>query len=175
MLASCDVVLGLQEIERDPVDAAIDAAIDAPTNCPSDYGTITGPTKHRFITTAAPFAAHRNDCNDDAPGSTHLAVTATRLEAETLKENLPPTFELYFVGAYQLPVGIAPQEGWVWVSKEFFDNAVWASSEPTDYDGTEDRMEDHAALSTTLLGMVDVPGALTTGAVCECDGKPEMP
>lgn len=71
-------------IDARPIDASpIDASPDAPP-CPASYTTVIGSKSYRVVTIGSSWSNAVNDCADDAPGATHLAVPNAMAENDGL-------------------------------------------------------------------------------------------
>ena len=81
------------------------------------------------------------------------------------------TVNAIWVGAVQLATAMQPLAGWMW-----FDGSPgtggWSGVEPNDRDGRESQEEQFARIEKTKLYLQDSGGMTSSGALCECDGKP---
>ena len=177
-LCGCDQLFDLERIEL--VDAAaIDAAFD-PQTCPAEYSLALHPgTRYRIGEVYTQAWNASDDCNDDRPGFTHLAVAPGREEVDVLIAAIVARGGgRWWVGAVQ-PV-TAPTVGgdWLWMTGEAVAAALWdVPVEPNDGEGTEtDHAEQFTILEGGVAGLIDIVGSSTTAlALCECDGRPATP
>jgi hypothetical protein len=162
-------------IDATIADAAPDAPIDAvpfsPDMCPNGYdqtiGSVPG-SRYRRNNNDRPFATHHADCNDDAPGWTHLLVPDTFDESRTAA--MWNNGRIKYVGIVQMPGQAQVDTGWFRFTGE--PNAiVWdPPDEPNDADGAENGENQLAAIFAEGE-LFDVAGATNYSAICECDGR----
>ncbi|MGE0870924.1 MAG: hypothetical protein AB7P03_20325 [Kofleriaceae bacterium] len=129
-------------------------------------GGQTGST-YRVIATPATFWSHHADCNNDNPGSTHLAALQTSAEGSAVVA-IAGGVDIY-VGAVQRPGQTDPSNNWDWLTGHHM-TFGWAANEPEDgVDDVENGEEQLMLLTPTMHGR-DTTGTLLAPAVCECDG-----
>ena len=149
-----------------------DAVQFSPEMCPVGYGdtiaSVPG-SRYRRNNNNVPFAMHHADCNDDAPGWTHLMVPDTLAESMTAAGWNPGRIK--YVGVVQAPAQLALDAGWFRFSGE--PNVIeWDTfgNEPNDNDGVENG-ENQLAAILSQGDLFDVGGATDYSAICECDGR----
>jgi hypothetical protein len=64
-----------------------------------------------------------------------------------------------------------PLAGWLWLDGSPVTGG-WSGIEPNDRDGRESQEEQFARIENTKLYLQDSGGNTSSGALCECDGKP---
>jgi hypothetical protein len=163
------------------IDATIaDAAPDAPVDavpfsvdlCPGNYGDTIGTipgSRYRRNNNDRPFAVHHADCNDDAPGWTHLLVPDGLGETANAAAWNPGRVK--YVGVVQMPGQAALDASWFRFTGE--PNIIgWdaQTNEPNDNDGVENG-ENQLAVIVGEGDLFDVGGANDYSAICECDGR----
>jgi hypothetical protein len=155
-----------------------DAGFDVAT-CPPSYGvTLLGSrSRYRLITDGHPAWAQSDACAAELQGATHLVVLDSQPEFDSAVALVAATttpVNAIWVGAVQEPTATQPLVGWLW-----FDGSPvtggWSGIEPNDSDGTESRKEQFARIEKTKLYLQDSDGKTSSGALCECDGKPIAP
>jgi hypothetical protein len=157
-------------------DAAPDGTPDAvpftPDMCPNSYDEVIASvpgSRYRRNNNDRPFATHHADCNDDAPGWTHLFVPDTL--AESIEAAMWNTGRIKYVGIVQMPGQAAVDTGWYRFTGEP-NVIVWdvQTNEPNDLDGVE-----NGELQLTAIygqgDLFDVGGVTPYSAICECDGR----
>ena len=111
-------------IDAPPVDAAFD-----PATCPAGYTmTIAASpqSRYRWITVDRAWLAQHQDCADDLPGATHLAVLDTVAEAQQIAAAAAGATS-YQVGAAQAPAQATVLAGWYELTGEVVPAATWQS------------------------------------------------
>lgn len=155
-----------------PPDAAFD-----PATCPAGYATTIAAapaSRYRWIAVNRTWPAHRQDCEDDLVGATHLVVLDSAAEAQQIAAASSSMY--YHVGAAQAPNQASVQAGWTTLTGEPVPASMWHAGQPNDSNGSENDQQDRASVNT-LDGplLQDVEASFSTHAVCECDGKPVVP
>jgi hypothetical protein len=174
-------------IDAAMIDAAmIDAAIDAPpidaafdpATCPAGYTTTIAAapqSRYRWITVDRAWLAQHQDCADDLPGATHLAVLDTVAEAQQIAAAAGGATS-YQVGAAQAPAQATVLAGWYELTGEPVPAATWQSGQPNDNNGTENGEQNRGSVNASAGPLLqDIDSVFATRAVCECDGKPIAP
>ena len=160
-------------IDAPPVDAAFD-----PATCPAGYTmTIAASpqSRYRWITVDRAWLAQHQDCADDLPGATHLAVLDTVAEAQQIAAAAAGATS-YQVGAAQAPAQATVLAGWYELTGEVVPAATWQSGQPNDNDGTENGEQNRGSVNVSAGPLLqDIDLVFATRAVCECDGKPIAP
>lgn len=151
-------------------DASAPAIDAASLECPPSYALVTAFGIYRVIATNDVFAVHHADCNDDAPGATHLASIETAEEVGELMRTLP--VGQYYVGAAQKPNQATTTDGWYVFTGGPLPAGTWGSS--NDDNPGENNEENLLGLNTADM-YHDVTGDVPYPAVCECDGRPIDP
>lgn len=156
-------------------DAMPDAAFDPLTCLAAGYAPLPGQTSYyRMLTGAGSAWVHSDDCNDDLPGATHLAVLDDLPETMAVQILVSATPALSnsgaFYGGVQEPGQTSPGSGWI----SFADTPMftaWSSGEPDDGGSHQETgKEQFVGLAYNRAYDIDYPGNATNGAICECDG-----
>jgi hypothetical protein len=179
-LAGCRQILGIDELGSDDgamIDAVVsDAPVDAfdTSQCPAMYQTAQ-TSAYRAILATAHVSQHHADCADDAPGLTHLVTLETTAEA-TAVATLIPGDGVFYVGAVQAPGEVDAASGWLAITGGEIPLEVWLPSQPDDFDGIENGVEQIGIADAAIATVRDWDaGNGTYPAVCECDGMPIDP
>lgn len=153
-------------------DAGFDAA-----RCPASYDVrfpAPSSSRYRLITAGRAAWTQSDACAADLMGATHLVVLDSQSEFDrvvALVAAATTRVNAIWVGAVQQPTATQPLAGWLW-----FDGSPvtggWSGVEPNDRDGRESQEEQFARIEKTKLYLQDSGGATSSGALCECDGKP---
>jgi len=173
LVTGCADLWNIEYVES--IDAGpADASFEPDRECPSDY-QLALFAGSRYRITPDSFAAwdDSDDCNDDKVGITHLAVAQTRTELDNLIDALGPTgIGSWWLGLVQRAGAATPNDGWIWVTGETVDPALWdGPSEPNDGDGTENATEQFGDIISNVRGLIDYDGSGGKRALCECDGR----
>lgn len=183
LAAGCDYTFNLDHIA--PAQGSVDAplvdgrggtqgdAFDV-SLCPASYDrALQAGSRYRIVTTFATAWAQFDDCDDDLPGATHLAVLETAAE-QTLVHTAQVSANQYrwWIGAVQSPLATTTKDMWNWLVGEPIATTAWAANEPDDLDFSEtDHQEQFAVSQQDTTGIVDIGGVTSAGALCECDGR----
>jgi hypothetical protein len=144
--------------------------------CPASYNVqLPGPSRYRLLPAGHPAWEQSDTCNQDLPGATHLVVLETLpelLSVSAFVDN-PVTItaaNAVWIGGVQLRSAVLPGDGWLSFDGTSLIDA-WKPGEPND--GTvEDHGEQFVFLERGQRYLADKPGTTSSGALCECDGKP---
>lgn len=115
-----------------PIDAAIDARVDAPLPaCPGNYNIVTNTGRYKFQAVAMNHGLAEDDCNDDAPGRTHLATfeNAGSFDIDLATIN-PGNSAIPFIGASCGDIDCNSPKNWRWATGVRVDESLWEDSEP---------------------------------------------
>jgi hypothetical protein len=165
-LAGCDVVFRVDELEYR------DAAVDAPACVGYEEIIVGAPSRYRIITEEQDLFSHLDTCRADRA---HLVALDTSGEMQAITAHRSdPGVERYWVGAFQATAQLTPVAGWRLITGEDLPPGLWALAQPNDGDGVESDAENFAAIELAEKRLRDHHSAQLNGAVCECDGKPEM-
>jgi len=178
-LCGCDDLFNLEPIAvvDGAVDPPLDAGFDPARECPAEYALeLFAGSRYRTTEVFTQAWNASDDCRDDKPGLTHLAVAATRDELDVLVATLVAKgVDRWWIGAVQPAAVTAPIDGWLWMTGEPVSAALWdLPLEPNDGQGTEtDHEEQFAIIQYDRPGLIDIAGnAVTLRGLCECDGRP---
>ena len=143
-------------IDASPIDASpIDASPDAPT-CPTSYTTVIGSKSYRVVSTSSIWSNAVNDCADDAPGATHLAVPNANAENSGLVGAITSNS---WIGI----TDIAVEGTWLDVFGDPLAYTNWENGQP---DGNTSQ---NCALINTGGEWADEGCSNNLRYVCECD------
>ena len=149
------------------VDAAIDARpVDAPPPCPATY-----TAGYRSITTAVSWRDAERDCEDDAPGLTHLVVIDDATELVTVNGLVSASsVGDAWVGVVRDPAATQAEWRWRWVTGGTASFLPWEADQPDNASGNQ--------LVVVLIAgsgqLRDIDISQVRNAVCECDRRPPM-
>jgi len=149
--------------------------------CPSSYNVqLPGPTRYRLVPEGQAAWTHSDTCNADLPGATHLVVLETMHEVMAVSgfvDTTPTTIagNAVWVGGVQQRTAQLPDFDWLGFDGAPLIPAVWATGEPNDGSNESDHGEQFVVLERTRRYLADMPGSTSSGALCECDGKPVAP
>lgn len=153
-------------------DAGFDVA-----RCPASYDVRFPPpssSRYRLITAGHAAWTQSDACAVDLLGATHLVVLDSQSELDRVVALVAATttqVNSIWVGAVQPATAMQPLAGWMW-----FDGSPvtggWSGVEPNDRDGRESQEEQFVRIEKTKLYLQDSGGNTSSGALCECDGKP---
>jgi len=160
-LGGCANVLGLSSIEPPP-------------ECPLTYQTIEGGgpvSSYRYFQRAVTWAEAEADCENDAPGDTHLVVFDSTDELVAVRQLVTD------VTSYNLFVGYARNFGddpfvFYAVTGETVESGtpewyLWQAGEPNNFNGIET-----ITFIESVATMRDGEPTRTERYICECDGRP---
>jgi hypothetical protein len=160
-------------------------APDAPTvvgfdyaHCPSSYNAaLPGPTRYRLLIDGHRAWEQSDACILDVPGATHLAVLETPDELAAVVAFLAQSngiaHDAIWLGGVQRRTALQPAEAWIRFDDSPLQAELWDRNEPNDGGGTEtDHLEQFTMLEHDHTALTDVNGSVSSGALCECDGKP---
>jgi len=151
-----------------PIDASIDAPIDAPPPaCPGTYNIVTSTGRYKFQAVAMNHGLAEDDCDDDAPGRTHLATfeNAGAFDSDISTIN-PGNSAIPFIGASCADIDCGNEQNWMWSSGVRVDESLWADSEPG---GLAETIA-AAVRESGNWKMQSMSAALETRPyICECD------
>lgn len=156
-------------------------SFNAAAQCPPDYSVVLPDqtSRYRLILTGARYWEHSDDCKDDLEGATHLVAIDSAAELEQVELAVTAAGNIddnrAWVGGVQLRDQAAPGNGWLWITGGPVDLALWDGGEPNDVGGNEDNQENFISVERDRDGLYDFGNGNTTGALCECDGKPVDP
>ncbi|HEY0477995.1 MAG TPA: hypothetical protein VGD37_10750 [Kofleriaceae bacterium] len=176
LIAGCGFVA--QPLQDNGAASAPDGAAFDYASCPPSYtAPVAGPSRYRLIPDGHPAWTQSDDCADDMPGFTHLAVldSADELGRVSTMVNNPALVlagTAIWVGIVQQRTATQPDQGWI-----RFDGAAmtsdWHMGEPNDAGGGEaDHREQFVKLQRGRTYFTDSSGSDSNGALCECDGRP---
>ncbi|MEZ4364852.1 MAG: C-type lectin domain-containing protein [Kofleriaceae bacterium] len=163
--------LGADAAPGEDVDAGAVPGFDPVVDCPATYDdTVFAGSRYRYTSPGpgAVFDKHRDECDADAPGLTHLAIPDGPAELAHLVEELK---EMPRGWAWSY-VGITYDDGaWVDVLGEEATFLPWSPGEPNDSLSSERAV----LVAPNSEALRDVPKTWYLAAVCECDGRPGPP
>jgi len=148
----------------------VDAAVDAAAGCPGNYPALVNGSRYRYSAVLRSVDGARGDCEDDAPGRTHLATFEVAADHDAALDALAAQVPvLPWVGA-RCGDGLdcALTASWSWDTGAPLDPSLWGPGEPNN--GTSER----SAVAFTqgsnwkLNNTGAIPGE-AHGFVCECD------
>ncbi|HEX5634444.1 MAG TPA: protein kinase, partial [Gemmatimonadales bacterium] len=85
----------------------------------------------------------------------HLVAITSAAEDDFIRAHLPEAvLGHYWLGAYRAVRGLAPEEGWRWITGEPFGYAPWFRGRPNDYFG-EDGLQYYGTLDSTTWNDID--------------------
>jgi len=181
LLAGCDDLFNLEPIAIDDgglsteASDAFESAFDPDQQCPGYDLALYAGSRYRIISgLTTPWEAH-DDCRDDLPGISHLAVASSNAERDVLLlaiENR--SLSSWWMGGVQPVTATTPSDAWLWVTGEPFDKTRWAMYEPNDAGGEVDEVMHHYEQFTVLTagyGLADLGAGSAFGGLCECDGR----
>jgi hypothetical protein len=149
---------------------AIDAGFSV-ARCPGSY-TIAIASKpmsrYRVDLTPRVLTLHRDACNSDALGITHLVVLDDETEAAEL-QNASGTTN-YYVGAIQARDQPTTSAMWFAVTGGELAPSTWQINQPNDNADVENNEQNAAAADSSSGLLNDIPTNATYYAICECDG-----
>ncbi len=161
-------------------------------SCPTTYTTVLPglpaspePSRYRLIASGGKATDQIAACNGDLQGATHLIVLDSMPEliaVAALVDGMPDkaiAHNAVWVGGVQQKTALLPDQSWL----GFDDNPLpdqWAPGEPNDGGGdianTElDHHEQFVLVERGKHYLTDSSRDTSSGALCECDGKPVGP
>ncbi|HEX4416867.1 MAG TPA: hypothetical protein VH165_03165 [Kofleriaceae bacterium] len=158
-------------------DADVDAHVfNITTDCPASYtAELPGPSKYRWILTAAAAGTQIDACNNDLPGRTHLVVFDSMPELMSVSmqvDQLPDNMHQIFVGGVQQAGAVLPTDNWIGFDDQPLLPGTWAGGEPNDNNqGETDHAEQFLMMEHNKHYFSDGAKTNPSGALCECDGK----
>lgn len=151
-----------------------------PATCGATYPITIGASRYRIEqTTTLAWTAHEL-CAADLAGATHLAVIDDLTERDMVQRAINDQVagtDTFWVGGVQKLAATEIGGDWLALTGGPMIAGAWALDEPTDDDGappytSEAHAEQFVRLNRNGIGLVDAPGRVLHGFVCECDGKP---
>ncbi|MBA3818131.1 MAG: hypothetical protein H0X17_04520 [Deltaproteobacteria bacterium] len=145
--------------------------------CPPTYQVSLASSTSRYRVTSVDqlISAHHALCKADSNTGTHLVALNDQqemTELDLMLQTVPaPALGRFYVGMVQLPGSSTLAAGWVDITGRSLDPTLWNVGEPDDLDDTENALEQFAVIDSSGR-LLDVAGATSYGAVCECDGLP---
>jgi hypothetical protein len=166
---SDDDVVADAGLDGTPADGepVADAAIDAAPACPADY-VQHGAHRFAYRATATTFALARQDCNDDAPGRTHLATFENPADLDPVISAIDPGNNTTpWVGAVcPSPLDCDLSVSWFWVTQVPVAPGEWFDGQPDNGD------TETVARAERLRGtwqLTNVAPSLSLPYLCECE------
>ncbi|MEZ4404588.1 MAG: C-type lectin domain-containing protein [Kofleriaceae bacterium] len=152
-----------EALDAPPIDAV---PIDAAPMCPGYVGG------YRFVATSQSWRAAEADCEDDAPGRSHLVVIDDTTELVVVAAIAAANTRDVWVGVVRDGTdSTSPADwAWRWVTGGPATYLPWETGQPNNAGGFQLVVE----LGWTTGRLKDVGTAVADAAICECDGRPPV-